>query len=78
VMVDAPSQHYPDRLEIELHVDRENIAESTGFSIPLYRGGTAIWHQGLDAAGEIDVRSWNSIAARCRLRWSTTPSRRLT
>jgi hypothetical protein len=55
VMVDAPSQHYPDRLEIELHVDRENIAESTGFSIPLYRDGTAIWHQGLDAAGEIDV-----------------------
>ena len=55
VMSDAPSQHHPDRLEIELHVDAKNVAESTGFSIPLYRDGTAIWHQGVDAAGEIDV-----------------------
>ena len=52
---DEPSKHFPDRIEIELHIDPDNIAKSTGFSIPLYRHGKSIWRQGLDAAGEIDV-----------------------
>jgi S1-C subfamily serine protease len=55
VVVDEPSRHFPDRLEIELHVDADNLAESTGFSIPLYRDGKAVWRQGIDTAGEIDV-----------------------
>ncbi len=55
VVIDEPSKHFPDRLVIELHTDPANLAESTGFSIPLYRGGKSLWRQGLDAAGEIDV-----------------------
>jgi len=55
VMLDEPSKHFPDRIEIELHVDPDNMASSTGFSIPLYRNGRSIWRQGLDTAGEIDV-----------------------
>ena len=55
VMIDQPSKHFPDRIEIELHVDPDNLAESTGFSIPLYRDGKAVWHQGQDRGGEIDV-----------------------
>lgn len=55
VLIDEPSQHFPDRIEIELHVDRDNMARSTNFSILLYRGGQAIWRQGKDRAGEIDV-----------------------
>ncbi len=55
VVVDQPSNHFPDRIEIELHVDPGNLARSTGFSIPLYRDGKSIWRQGLDNAGEIDV-----------------------
>ena len=55
VLIDEPSKHFPDRIEIELHVDAENMASSTGFSIPLYRDGKSIWRQGLDAAGGIDV-----------------------
>jgi len=55
VVVDQPSNHFPDRIEIELHVDPGNLAKSTGFSIPLYRNGKSIWRQGLDNAGEIDV-----------------------
>lgn len=55
VMIDEPSKHFPDRIEIELHIDPDNLARSTGFSIPLYRDGKSIWRQGLDAAGEIDV-----------------------
>src|SRR5512145_935347 len=55
VVTDAPSGHFPDRIEIELHTDPDNLAGSTGFSIPLYRNGKSIWRQGLDSAGEIDV-----------------------
>ncbi len=55
VMLDEPSKHFPDRIEIEVHVDPDNIARSTGFSIPLYRDGKSLWRQGQDAAGEIDV-----------------------
>jgi Trypsin-like peptidase domain len=55
VLIDAPSNHFPDRIEIELHIDADNLAASTGFSIPLYRGGKSLWRQGIDAAGEIDV-----------------------
>lgn len=55
VLIDEPSKHFPDRIEIELHTDPDNLAKSIGFSIPLYRNGKAIWRQGLDTAGEIDV-----------------------
>ncbi len=55
VMADEQSKHFPDRIEIELHVDPANLAESTGFSIPLYRVGRAAWRQGQDASGDIDV-----------------------
>ena len=55
VVIDAPSKHFPSHLEIELHIDPNNLAASTGFSIPLYRNGLSLWRQGLDAAGEIDV-----------------------
>jgi len=55
VLIDAPTQHFPDRIEIELHTNPKNLAESTGFSIPLYQDGRAVWRQGTDDAGEIDV-----------------------
>lgn len=55
VLWDEPSKHYPDRIEIELHVDSSNIAESIGFSMPLYRDGRSVWRQGRDAAGDVDV-----------------------
>ena len=55
VLIDRPSKHFPDRVEIELHTAPDNMTESTGFSIPLYRDGKSIWRQGLDTAGEIDV-----------------------
>ncbi|RZL09127.1 MAG: serine protease [Rubrivivax sp.] len=55
VMFDEPSKHFPDRIEIELHIDPENLAKSTGFSIPLYRDRKSVWRQGEDASGDIDV-----------------------
>jgi len=55
VMIDEPSKHFPDRIEIEVHTDAANLAKSTGFSMPLYRKGKSVWRQGLDKSGEIDV-----------------------
>lgn len=55
VMVDKISKHFPDRIEIELHTDPKNFSQSTGFSVPLYREGNALWRQGRDSSGDIDV-----------------------
>ncbi|MGE0053394.1 MAG: serine protease [Hyphomicrobium sp.] len=55
VLIDETSNHYPDRIEIELHTDPSNLARSTGFSMLLYRDGKAVWRQGSDNAGSIDV-----------------------
>ena len=55
VVIDEPSRHFPNRIEIELHIAPHNMAESTGFSIPLYRYGRSIWRQGIDTAGAVDV-----------------------
>ena len=55
VVVDEGSHHFPDRLQIELHTDPDNLAESTGFGIPLYRDRKSVWYEGTDRAGGIDV-----------------------
>jgi S1-C subfamily serine protease len=55
VLLDKPSSHFPDRIEIEIHINPENLATSTRFSIPLYDDGRSIWRQGVDSAGAIDV-----------------------
>jgi hypothetical protein len=55
VVIDEPSAHLPDRIEIELHTDAANLTRSTGFSVLLYHEGKSIWHQGQDSGGNIDV-----------------------
>jgi Trypsin-like peptidase domain len=55
VVLDEASDHRPDRLEIELHIDPENVAAITHFSIPLYRGTQPVWREGIDPAGTVDV-----------------------
>jgi S1-C subfamily serine protease len=55
VVIDEPSGHFPDRIEIELHTDPDNLAKSTGYSMLLYHDGQAVWRQGQDTAGAIDV-----------------------
>jgi hypothetical protein len=55
VVLDEASDHRPDRLEIELHIDPENVAVTTHFSIPLYRGTQPVWREGIDPAGTVDV-----------------------
>lgn len=55
VLIDKESNHFPDRIEIEIHTDPDNLATSSMYSILLYSGGTSVWLQGTDTAGEIDV-----------------------
>ena len=55
VLLDEPSRHFPDRIEIELHTDADNLAVSTGLSMLLYREGKSVWRDGIDSGGEIDV-----------------------
>lgn len=55
VMEDAATSHEPDSIVIRFHVDAENVAETVGFTMPLYQNGKSVWRQGVDTAGEIDV-----------------------
>ena len=55
VVIDEETKHFPDRLEIELHLDDANLTRSTGLSMLLYDDGAAVWRQGRDSGSEIDV-----------------------
>jgi S1-C subfamily serine protease len=55
VVFDLPSQHFPNRIEIEVHSDARNLTRAVTLSVLLYRDGMSVWHQGSDAGGEIDV-----------------------
>ncbi|HEU4621202.1 MAG TPA: serine protease [Burkholderiaceae bacterium] len=55
VVVDAPSAHFPDRIDITVHLDVRDMTSSIQHSIALYRDGTSTWRQGSDSGGEIDV-----------------------
>ncbi len=55
VVYDSYCSHRPDRLAIELHVDADNLTQSTELSVPLYDGDSPLWRQGVDGSGEVDV-----------------------
>jgi Trypsin-like peptidase domain len=55
VVIDEPTQHLPDRIEIEMHTDEQDLSQSTVLSLLLYEDGHAAWHQAEDSGGEIDV-----------------------
>ena len=55
VVVDESTQHFPDRIEIEVHIEAGNLTQSIGYSMLLYRDSKSVWRQGEDSAGAIDV-----------------------
>lgn len=55
VFIDEPSNHVPDRIEIEMHTDARDLTQYATFSIPLYGNGLALWRQAADTAGPVDV-----------------------
>jgi hypothetical protein len=55
VLIDEPSGHRPNRVEIETHRDGQDLTQVAVTSIWLYKDGIATWHQGRDSGGDIDV-----------------------
>lgn len=55
VLIDRPSRHFPDRIEIEVHTDPHNLTRCVGLSVLLYRERRSVWFEALDAGGDIDV-----------------------
>lgn len=55
VVLDEGTNHRPNRIEIELHTEAENMAQSTTFSIPLYPDGISAWREGTDGGGSVDI-----------------------
>lgn len=55
VLFDGPSDHVPDRIEIDMHTDARDLTRLATISVLLYRDGRAAWQQAKDSGGEIDV-----------------------
>lgn len=55
VLVDEPTGHHPDRIELLLHTDAVDLSRSVGLSLLIFEAGRARWRQGKDSGGEIDV-----------------------
>lgn len=55
VLHDQSTRHFPDRIELVLHMDSKDLTRRAVLSVPLYRDGCALWRQGTDSAGEVDV-----------------------
>ena len=55
VLHDPESGHHPDRIQISLHLDPQDLTRCVAYSIWLYAQGSAIWRQGSDSGGDIDV-----------------------
>ncbi|CAA9397977.1 MAG: FIG00771309: hypothetical protein [uncultured Ramlibacter sp.] len=55
VLVDQPSGHHPDRIELTLHTDAVDLTRTARMSVPLYQDRKSRWRQGKDSGGEIDV-----------------------
>lgn len=55
VLHDEATGHFPDRVEFELHLDARNLTATTSVTLPLYADGRALWRQGSDSAGDVDI-----------------------
>lgn len=55
VVLDSLNEHYPDRIEIELHIAEEQLSRSIHYSIPLYGKGLSLWRTCSDTAGDVDI-----------------------
>lgn len=55
VFADADSSHFPDRIEIGLHTDAQNLTRHAVVSLPLYRDGLSQWRDAVDSGGAVDV-----------------------
>jgi len=55
VVIDTPTKHFPNRIDIELHTDAVNLTMAWQHTVWLYKDGKSLWRQGTDPGGDIDV-----------------------
>lgn len=55
VAFDVDGEHAPDRIELDLHLDRVDLTRAAVARLALYERGVAVWRQATDAGGPIDV-----------------------
>jgi S1-C subfamily serine protease len=55
VLIDTPTKHFPNRIEIEVHTTESDLAKSVRMSLLLYEDGKSVWRQGNDESGDIDI-----------------------
>lgn len=55
VLQDIPSEHRPNRIEVEFHIDPMDLRRTATQSIWLFKNGISQWRQGSDSGGDIDV-----------------------
>ena len=55
VLHDEPSGHFPDRVELVLHVDAVDLTRTVLFSVLLYEEGRAVWRQGNDSGSGLAI-----------------------
>lgn len=63
VFADAASAHFPDRIEIGLHTDTQDLTRHALVSLPLYRDGLSLWREATDSGGAVDVAAMEIPAA---------------
>ncbi len=72
VLADEKSGHFPDRIEIEIHIHPTDLTQMTRLSMLLYAEGLSQWRQGEDSGGEVDVAvieiDRRELPATCTLR----------
>lgn len=55
VLADAATGHHPDRMDIELHIDADNLTRVQSISLDVCSTGPGAWRQGRDEGGPVDV-----------------------
>lgn len=55
VVFEAAIGHRPDRIELDIHVDADDLTRVATLSVLLYADGLANWRQARDSGGEVDV-----------------------
>lgn len=55
VFFDAASGHTPNAVQFDVHLDRKDLTRNVTVELPLYADGRALWVQGQDSGGDVDV-----------------------
>jgi len=75
VLSDEPNNHSPDRIELTVHTDAQDLSRCMVLSCLLFQDGKAVWRQGRDSAGSVDVAvleiDRQALPRDAQLRWFT-------